>query len=245
MVPEIVPAKLPAAQHHQDTLSVLLQEIVGGGPKLPLWQNVPLAISFRQKSHILLLLPLFFNTPSTFLFFMPGENMVVAVAWPYANGAIHMGHMAGCYLPPDIFTRFQRMRGNRVLMVSGSDEHGTPITVTAEQEGVEPEVIAKRYHKINTDSLLDMGIFYPHPDSLFTETSTENHKEVVQDLFLRLKEKDYIYLKEMTSPYCTQCQRFLPDRYVEGTCPHCEAEGARGDQCDACGKTLDLSLIHI
>ncbi len=170
---------------------------------------------------------------------MPRKKILVAVAWPYANGAIHMGHMAGCYLPPDIFTRYHRMRGNRVLMVSGSDEHGTPITVTAEEEGVSPETVAKRYHRVNMDSLLGMGVFYPHEDTLFTETSTENHKEVVQDLFLRLKENGHIFLREMISPYCPKCQRFLPDRYVEGVCPHCDSKGARGDQCDSCGKTLD------
>ncbi|MDG6220087.1 MAG: methionine--tRNA ligase [Candidatus Thermoplasmatota archaeon] len=166
---------------------------------------------------------------------MPEEKIYIGVAWPYANGAMHMGHVAGCYLPADIFARFQRQRGRKVLMVSGSDEHGTPIMVTAEKEGITPEAVAKRFHKINTASIDGMGISF----DLFTETSTDNHKAVTQDIFLRLKENGYIYLKDMTSPYCPSCQRFLPDRYVEGECPHCQTSGARGDQCDACGKTLD------
>ncbi len=164
-----------------------------------------------------------------------GRKIFIGVAWPYANGPIHMGHVAGCYLPPDIFSRYQRMRGNMVLMVSGSDEHGTPITVTAEKEGVEPWVVAKRYHRINSESLKGLGIRF----DLFTETSTENHKRVAQNFFLRLKDRGYIYPATMRSPFCPKCNRFLPDRYVEGTCPHCGNPFARGDQCDACGRTLD------
>ncbi len=120
-------------------------------------------------------------------------------------------------------------------MVSGSDEHGTPITVTAEQEGVEPEVIAKRFHEINTKALNDLGISF----DLFFETSHPNHKTVVHDIFLKLLEKGHIYKQRMESLYCNHCNRFLPDRYVEGQCPHCDYEAARGDQCDECGKPLD------
>ncbi|MCD6461649.1 MAG: methionine--tRNA ligase, partial [Thermoplasmata archaeon] len=163
------------------------------------------------------------------------EKVFIGVAWPYANGPIHMGHVAGCYLPPDIFARYNRMRGRRVLMVSGSDEHGTPITVTAEKEGVSPGEVASRYHRINSQALRDLGVSF----DLFTETSTENHRRVVHDLFLRLLDKGHIYRDTMVSPFCPKCLRFLPDRYVEGICPHCGSEGARGDQCDVCGKTLD------
>lgn len=125
-------------------------------------------------------------------------------------------------------------------MVSGSDEHGTPITVTAEQECVEPAVIAKRYHEINAKALNDLGISF----DLFFETSDPNHKIVVHDIFLKLLEKEYIYKKTMELLFCTQCNRFLPDRYVEGQCPHCDHEAARGDQCDECGKPLDtIELI--
>jgi methionyl-tRNA synthetase len=127
------------------------------------------------------------------------------------------------------------MNGNEILMVSGSDEHGTPITVTAEQEGVAPEVIAKRFHEINTKALQDLGVSF----DLFFETSDPNHKAVVHDIFLKLLEKGHIYKKTMDSLFCNQCQRFLPDRYVEGQCPFCDYESARGDQCDECGKPLD------
>ena len=167
-------------------------------------------------------------------------KILIGVAWPYANGPIHVGHVAGCYLPPDIFARYHRMIGNEVLMVSGSDEHGTPITVTAEQEGVKPEVVAKRFHEINTKALNDLGITF----DLFFETSDPNHKAVVHDVFQKLLENGHIYKKTMESLYCNKCERFLPDRYVEGQCPHCDYEAARGDQCDECGKPLDpIELI--
>lgn len=132
------------------------------------------------------------------------------------------------------------MIGNQVLMVSGSDEHGTPITVTAENEGVSPEVIAKGFHKVNTKALEDLGVSF----DLFFETSDPNHKAVVHDIFLKLLEKGHIYKKTMESLFCNQCERFLPDRYVEGQCPYCDYEAARGDQCDECGKPLDpIELI--
>jgi methionyl-tRNA synthetase len=163
------------------------------------------------------------------------SKIFIGVAWPYANGAIHLGHVAGSLLPPDIFARYHKMVGNSVLMVSGSDQHGTPITVTAEKKGVEPKEIADKFHKINSKAISDLGISF----DLFFETTHPNHKEVVQDFFLKLLEKDHIYKKTMMSPFCESCQKFLPDRYVEGECPHCGYENARGDQCDDCGKTLD------
>lgn len=162
-------------------------------------------------------------------------RFLVGVAWPYANGAIHLGHVAGSLLPPDIFARYHRMKGDEVLMVSGSDEHGTPITVTAEKKGVSPKEIAQRYHKINSKAIEDLGISF----DLFFETSHENHKKVVHDIFLKLLEKEHIYKKVMQSPFCNNCDKFLPDRYVEGECPHCGYSNARGDQCDDCGRTLD------
>ncbi len=162
-------------------------------------------------------------------------RFLVGVAWPYANGPIHLGHVAGSLLPPDIFARYHRMRGDEVLMVSGSDEHGTPITVTAEKKGVSPQDIATKYHKINSKAIQDLGISF----DLFFETSHENHKKVVQDIFTRLLEKEFIYKNVMQSPFCSNCEKFLPDRYVEGECPHCGYSNARGDQCDDCGRTLD------
>ncbi|MFQ6059766.1 MAG: methionine--tRNA ligase [Thermoplasmata archaeon] len=162
-------------------------------------------------------------------------KIFIGVAWPYANGVIHVGGVAGCYLPPDIFARYQRMKGNEVLMVSGSDMHGTPTTIKAEEEGLAPEEIAKRYHEINWNYLQRLGSSY----DLFLSTEHPTHKEVVRDFFLKLYQKGYIYEKEMTLPFCKNCKRFLPDRYVEGTCPYCGYESARGDNCDECGKLLD------
>lgn len=170
------------------------------------------------------------------------ENILVAVAWPYANGPLHLGHIAGAYLPADIFARYHRLKGNRVLMVSGSDEHGTPITLRAEQEGVTPSEVASRYHSEFLESWKQLGISF----DLFTTTDTENHAAVAHDIFLRLLEKGYIYKGSMPQAYCPKCKRSLPDRYVEGTCPNCSFNAARGDQCDNCGRTLNPSdLIDV
>ena len=163
------------------------------------------------------------------------EKIYIGVAWPYANGSLHLGHIAGCYLPADIFARFCRMNGKDVLMVSGSDEHGTPITISADNEKVSPQKIVDRFNKEHTENMKQMGISF----DLFTRTTTENHSRTVQEIFLKLYEKDYIYKKEVESFYCPDCDRFLPDRYVEGCCPHCGNNHARGDQCDECGKLLE------
>ena len=171
------------------------------------------------------------------------ERILAAVAWPYANGSIHIGHVAGTYLPADIFARYHRMKGNEVLMVSGSDAHGTPVTLTAEQQGVGPEDIFNKYQAEFLDSWQRLGISF----DLFTTTHTDNHAQVSQDIFSRLLERGYIYKDTMVQPYCESESRFLADRYVEGTCPHCNFDGARGDQCDDCGRTLDpkdlLSMV--
>jgi methionyl-tRNA synthetase len=163
------------------------------------------------------------------------EKILIGVAWPYANGSLHLGQIAGAYLPPDIFARYHRTKGNAVLMVSGSDQHGTPITVRAAEEGVTPAEIASRFHQEFLDSWQRLGIGF----DLYTTTGTENHASVVQEIFLRLLEKGDIYKGTMRLPYCTVEQRFLLDRYVEGTCPICGDAGARGDQCDNCGNVLD------
>ncbi len=171
------------------------------------------------------------------------ERIFIGVAWPYANGPLHMGHIAGCYLAADIFARYHRMKGNDVLMVSGSDAHGTPITIRADQEGVDPQVVLDRYHAQFLDTWQRLGISF----DLFTTTHTENHQRVVQDIFLRLQERDYIYSDTMLLAHCAGCDRFLPDRYVEGACPrpHCGNQRARGDQCDDCGHTLDpIDLVN-
>jgi methionyl-tRNA synthetase len=163
------------------------------------------------------------------------ERILVAVAWPYADGPLHLGHIAGAYLPSDIFARYHRLKGNEVLMVSGSDQHGTPITIKAEQEGRKPAELAAQYHQQFLESWQKLGISF----DLFTTTGTANHAQVAQDIFLTLLNKGYIYKSTVSQPYCPQCQRFLPDRYIEGTCPYCGSPGARGDQCDDCGKTLN------
>lgn len=163
------------------------------------------------------------------------ERIFIAVAWPYANGSLHLGHIAGAYLPADIFARYHRAKGNDVLMVSGSDQHGTPITLRAEQEGISPQDVVDKFHASFLDSWERMGITW----DLFTTTGTDNHREVVHDIFNVLLSKGYIYKGTMSLPYCHTCSRFLPDRYVEGTCPHCSYESARGDQCENCGKPLN------
>lgn len=184
---------------------------------------------------------------------MSGEHVLICVAWPYANGPLHLGHVAGCYLPPDIQSRFERARGNRVLMVSGSDEHGTPITVTAEQNGITPQDVVDKYHSINSKALLELGCTWePHVDprgieyggALFNRTSDPRHKQMVQDNFTQLMNAGLFETKTMkqfyeNNPDGSPGGRFLPDRYVEGTCPSCNEDGARGDQCDSCGATYE------
>ena len=168
------------------------------------------------------------------------ETIGVFVAWPYANGDLHLGHVAGVYIPADTFARYHRLRGNRVLMVSGSDAHGTPITVAAEREGVTPEDIFRRYHRRFLETYQQLGISF----DLFTHTHTANHFRVAQDIFRTLYEKGYIFTQTQIQLYCEYDRRFLPDRYVEGTCPYCGYPNARGDQCDNCGRTLDaIDLI--
>ena len=169
------------------------------------------------------------------------KHILVAVAWPYAQGPLHLGHIAGAYLPPDIFARYHRAIGTRVLMVSGSDVHGTPIAVKAEAEGVTPQEIVDRYHPEFLGYWRDLGIGF----DLFTTTGTDNHKRVVQEFFLRLLDKGFLYRQTIEQFYDEERSRFLPDRFIEGTCPHCGYIHARGDQCDNCGRTLDpIDLIE-
>ncbi len=163
------------------------------------------------------------------------RHVLVAVAWPYAQGPLHLGHIAGAYLPPDIFARYHRLAGNRVLMVSGSDVHGTPITVKADQEGVTPQEIVDRFHPEFLGYWEKLGISF----DLFTTTGTDNHIRVAREFFLRLLENGHLYTKVTDQFYDEQRGQFLPDRYIEGTCPHCGYPHARGDQCDNCGRTLD------
>jgi methionyl-tRNA synthetase len=169
------------------------------------------------------------------------EKIFIGVAWPYANGPLHLGHVAGAYLPADIFARYHRTKGNEVLMVSGSDQHGTPITLKAEQEGKTPGEVVAEFHRRFLNSWQKLGISF----DLFTSTGTDNHAAVAHAIFLTLLNKGYIYKSTMSQPYCPNCKRFLPDRYLEGTCPYCRFTGARGDQCDQCGKPLNaIELIE-
>jgi len=165
------------------------------------------------------------------------ETIFIGVAWPYANGPLHLGHIAGAYLPADIFARYHRLKGNKVLMVSGSDQHGTPITLRAEQENKSPQEIVARYQKEFLECWQKLGISW----DLFTTTGTENHAQTTHDIFLKLLKEDYIYKNAVPQAYCPECDRFLPDRYVEGTCPNCGSQQARGDQCDECGRTMNPS----
>jgi len=186
---------------------------------------------------------------------MSGEHVLICVAWPYANGPLHLGHVAGCYLPPDIHARYERALGNRVLMVSGSDEHGTPITVTAETLGISPQQVVDKYHTINTQALLDLGCLWePNIDprgaefggALFNRTSDEKHKKYVQENFKSLLDAGLFEQKTMQQYYEIRDDggRFLPDRYVEGECPNCGEDGARGDQCDECGTTYEAHELQ-
>jgi methionyl-tRNA synthetase len=167
------------------------------------------------------------------------DPILIGVAWPYANGPLHLGHVAGSLLPPDIFRRAMRMMGHPVLMVSGSDCHGTPIMLQAEKEGKAPAEVVAHFHKDHVRALERLGIGF----DLFTTTTTANHREWVQRIFLAAKEMGYVEARTQKAPYDAKAGRFLPDRYVEGTCPKCGAAGARGDQCDACGKTLDAQEL--
>ncbi len=162
-------------------------------------------------------------------------KLLVAVAWPYASGPRHIGHACSTFIPADVFARYHRMRGDDVLMVGGSDMHGTPTTVRADQEGVPPEVIANRYHELHSKNIAALGVRF----DLYWNTADPNHKRDAQQIFLALREKGYIDERTMTSPFCATGNHFLPDRYVEGECPHCHFPSARGDQCEDCGHLLD------
>ena len=163
------------------------------------------------------------------------SHIMVNVAWPYANGPRHIGHVAGFGVPSDVYARYQRMKGNHVLMVSGTDEHGTPILVEADKEGVTPQELANRYNRVIANDLCNLGLSY----DLFTRTTTKNHEHVVQEMFRQCLANGYIYKGTQKVAISPSTGRTLPDRYIEGECPICHAQGARGDQCDNCGNELD------
>jgi len=167
------------------------------------------------------------------------QNILIAIAWPYANAEIHVGNITGSHLPGDIVARFHRLMGNKVLMVSGADSHGTPVTIAAEKEGIPVIEVYKKFHKGFIDLFTQCGITY----DLFTSTHTANHFKVSQSIFLALKENGYLFTKSEPQWYSPSAKKFLPDRFVEGTCYICGYKDARSDQCDQCGNVLEAEKL--
>lgn len=166
---------------------------------------------------------------------MDAPKILVTAALPYANGPLHVGHLAGAYIPADVHVRYQRLKHADVLFVCGSDEHGVPITIRADKENVTPKEIVDRYHNIMKQSFERLGVSFDN----YSRTSLPLHRKISQDFFLNLHQKGYIKEQSINQYYCPTCGRFLPDRYIEGECPHCHRQGARGDQCEACGRWLE------
>lgn len=167
------------------------------------------------------------------------EKILVTAALPYANGPLHLGHLAGAYIPADVYVRYQQLKGSDVVFICGSDEHGVPITIRADREGVSPQEIVDRYHSMIKHSFQSLGINFDN----YSRTSLPLHHKISQDFFLKLNDKGYIRRQEVKQYYCITCGRFLPDRYIEGECPHCHRSGARGDQCESCGRWLEPELL--
>jgi len=170
---------------------------------------------------------------------MKEERYLVTSALPYANGPIHLGHIAGAYLPADIYVRYQRLMKRDVLYICGTDEHGVPITITAEMEGITPKEIVDKYYQSHKESFKRFGISFDN----FSRTSYQLHYKTSQDFFLTLYKKNYLTEKTIIQFYCVYDKRFLSDRYVEGICPHCKRPGARGDQCESCGKWIEQTML--
>lgn len=169
------------------------------------------------------------------------KRTLITTALPYANGPVHIGHMAGVYIPADIFARYKRLKGEEVLLVGGSDEHGVPITIKAKKEGVTPQDIVDRYHGIIAKAFEDFGISF----DVYSRTTSKMHKETAQEFFKTLYEKGEFVEQTSEQYYDEEAQQFLADRYITGTCPHCKSEGAYGDQCESCGTSLSpLDLIN-
>jgi methionyl-tRNA synthetase len=163
------------------------------------------------------------------------NRILVTSALPYANGPLHIGHIAGAYLPADIYVRYNRMKNNDIIFIGGSDEHGVPITITAEKEKVSPQVIIDRFHEMNKQTFSELGISFDN----YSRTSLEIHHKTAQEVFLEIEKNGHLEEKEIQQFYCNKCSMFLADRYIEGICPHCGDDGARGDQCEKCGKWIE------
>ncbi|MCA1899886.1 MAG: methionine--tRNA ligase [Chloroflexi bacterium] len=167
------------------------------------------------------------------------ENILVAVAWPYANAEIHVGNLTGSHLPGDIVARYHRLKGNKTLMITGTDSHGTPVTMSADKLGKPVEEVYKFYHEGFIELFQKIGISY----DLYTTTHSENHFKVAQNMFLALQKNGFLFTKVEPQWFSPGLNRFLPDRYIEGTCYICGSDGARSDQCDVCGNVLDPAKL--
>ncbi|MEO8399932.1 MAG: class I tRNA ligase family protein, partial [Ignavibacteriaceae bacterium] len=163
------------------------------------------------------------------------EKILVTSALPYANGPIHLGHLSGAYLPADIYVRYNRLKGNDVIFVCGSDEHGVPITISADKEGVKPKEIIDRYHNINKEAFEKFGMSF----DIYSRTSLQIHHETAKDFFLEFFKRGILNEKKSQQFYDEKAKMFLPDRYVEGTCPVCGYTEARSDECENCGSLYD------
>ncbi|MFO7446200.1 MAG: class I tRNA ligase family protein, partial [Ignavibacteriaceae bacterium] len=166
---------------------------------------------------------------------MAKEKVLVTSALPYANGPIHLGHLSGAYLPADIYVRYKRLNGDDILYVCGSDEHGVPITISADKEGVKPKEIIDRYHTINKNAFEQFGMSF----DIYSRTSLPCHHETAQDFFLEFYNRGILKEKKSMQFYDGKAKMFLPDRYVEGTCPNCGFEEARSDECENCGALYE------
>lgn len=167
------------------------------------------------------------------------KKTLVTAALPYANGPVHVGHLAGAYLPADIYVRFLRQQGEDVVFICGSDEHGVPITLAAEKLGLKPADYVAQNHQLIKETFEQLGVTFDN----FSGTARPIHYKLTTEFFLALNDKGYLEKKSVKQLYCGHCKRFLPDRYVEGTCPKCQKPGARGDQCEACGSDLDQTEL--
>ncbi len=165
------------------------------------------------------------------------KRTLITTALPYANGPVHIGHLAGVYVPADIYARYLRMRGQDVVMVGGSDEHGVPITLRARKEGITPQQVVDRYHNIIKDSLEELGVSF----NIYSRTTSELHHKTASEFFRHLYDKGEFSVQTAQQPYDEKTGEFLADRYVVGTCPRCHNENAYGDQCEACGSSLNVT----
>jgi len=169
------------------------------------------------------------------------KRTTITAALPYANGPVHIGHLAGVYVPADIYARYLRLRGENVLLIGGSDEHGVPITIKAKKEGITPQDVVDKFHAIIKKSFEDFGITF----DIYSRTTSKTHFETASGIFRTIYEKGGFIEKISEQYYDEEAQQFLADRYITGACPHCKNENAYGDQCEACGTSLSpLDLIN-